>query len=471
MKTKSPLFLTHPWLLDEFDQEKHPGVDFRSIGRGSDKKYFWRCKEGHTWDAAASSRAAGQGCPYCSGRRRLVGATDFLSLYPKLASEIHPSLNLDLDPSQTSPKSSKRVTWQCTKNPEHIFVNSVHKRVIRNQGCPYCANKKVLLGDNDLSSVFPAFAEQWDWEKNVDCRPDTVTAFSQKLVWWICESGHSFSSRISYRTRGGAGCPYCSGRYPVIGVNDLTITHPHRLSLWDSDKNPLGPENFLAGSDKKVWWVCRYKHSFLSSIHSVAMVGTGCPYCSGNKILPGFNDLLSHPGLSEELDLERNERAEIKLDSIHSGSHKKVWWKCIKGHSWSASPDKRTRGRGCPRCSMGGFDSTKQGYVYFLSNPLLRAMKVGITNFDSARLDSFVALGWLILWKSDLLSGEECRQTELEFFRWVRIELGLPKFLTADDMGRVGGYSETFSGDLEQTLVIDRLIEIIESVPTDPKGK
>lgn len=34
-----------------------------------------------------------------------------------------------------------------------------------------------------------------------------------------------------------------------------------------------------------------------------------------------------------------------------SGSGKKVWWKCQKGHSWKASIVSRNRGNGCPICS------------------------------------------------------------------------------------------------------------------------
>ncbi len=438
-------------------------MDFTSIGRGSDKKFYWKCSQGHSWEAAASARAAGNGCPFCSGRKRLVGATDFQSLYPELAKEIHPSLNGDFNPAAISPKSSRRVTWVCSKNPEHIFVNSIHKRVMRNQGCPFCSNKKVRLGENDLSTNFPVLASQWDSTKN-NLGPENYSIGSQKTAWWICESGHSFSSRISFRTKRGGGCPFCSGRYPIIGENDLTITHPDRISMWDKARNKLGPENYLAGSDKKVWWICSREHSFSASIYSVAVKGTGCPYCSGNKILPGFNDLLSLPGLSEELDLDRNREMGIELQSLSSGSHSKVWWKCSNGHSWAASPDKRIQGRGCPRCSMGGFDSTKHGYVYFLSNPSLRAYKVGITNVDSPRLNSFAALGWSIIWKSELRPGQECRLIELEFFRWIRIELGLPKFLTLEDMGRVGGYSETFSGEIESGEVITRLKSISASI-------
>jgi len=32
-------------------------------------------------------------------------------------------------------------------------------------------------------------------------------------------------------------------------------------------------------------------------------------------------------------------------------SHKRVWWKCNKGHTWEASVANRSRGSGCPYCN------------------------------------------------------------------------------------------------------------------------
>ena len=35
---------------------------------------------------------------------------------------------------------------------------------------------------------------------------------------------------------------------------------------------------------------------------------------------------------------------------VSAGSHKKVWWKCNKGHSWEAIVKNRVNGSGCPYC-------------------------------------------------------------------------------------------------------------------------
>ena len=53
--------------------------------------------------------------------------------------------------------------------------------------------------------------------------------------------------------------------------------------------------------------------------------------------------------LIEQWSREKNE--SISPRNVTSGSNKKVWWKCEKGHQWEAVISSRTRGIGCPYCS------------------------------------------------------------------------------------------------------------------------
>lgn len=58
---------------------------------------------------------------------------------------------------------------------------------------------------------------------------------------------------------------------------------------------------------------------------------------------------ITHPGLVEEWDFERN--ASLTPNDVTAGSSKKVWWKChICGNSWSAKVFTRTQGHGCLYC-------------------------------------------------------------------------------------------------------------------------
>lgn len=462
MRPKHFLKDSNPDLALEFDQVANPATSFDSIGRGSDKKFYWKCSQGHSWSATASSRAAGRGCPFCAGKRKEAGKNSLAETHPELFRELHPTKNLGLNISTLAPSSHAVVFWSCPKKPNHVYDMSITKRTDRGQGCPFCANKRVLVGDNDLESRFGGLSAEWHFEKNKGLTPVEVLYGSQKVVWWRCQDGHEFQTRISHRTIRGIGCPNCSGRRPIVGDTDLVTTNPEVLEFWDEGLNGhLEPQSVSSGSDVQVWWRCEQGHSFKKSVYAFVRQGKGCSTCNGKTVLSGFNDVLSDPLLANEVDVPRNQSVGIALDEVHRGSHEKIWWKCSEGHSWSASPDKRGKGRGCPKCSAGGFDSTTDGYIYYLSHPELRAKKVGITNHSSSRLESFLQLGWVLLWKSELLPGSQCRMVELSFFRWLRKDMQMPPFLGSKEMGRVGGFSETFSGEVDDKVILSRLAELL----------
>ena len=125
-------------LLDQWDTERNVAATPRTVSYGSQRKMWWRCEKGHSWQAPVYSRSGGAGCPYCTGRR--VG-----------------------------------------------------------QG-------------NDLASLYPALAAQWDLRKNAPRKPSDVLAGSHSPAWWLCEKGHSWQASVNSRLS-GCGCPVCAGRF------------------------------------------------------------------------------------------------------------------------------------------------------------------------------------------------------------------------------------------------------------------
>ena len=79
------------------------------------------------------------------------------------------------------------------------------------------------------------------------------------------------------------------------------------LKEWDESRNfPLTPDTVSYGSKKKVWWTCENGHSWQTTVH-VRSEGSGCPYCTGRKVLPGFNDLETlYPDVAAQWDREKN---------------------------------------------------------------------------------------------------------------------------------------------------------------------
>ena len=77
--------------------------------------------------------------------------------------------------------------------------------------------------------------------------------------------------------------------------------------------------------------------------------GSGCPYCSCNLVLEGFNDLASEfPQIAAEWS-ERN--YPLRPTMVAAYSNRKVWWKCSKGHEWKAVVYSRMKGAECPVCA------------------------------------------------------------------------------------------------------------------------
>ena len=131
------------------------------------------------------------------------------------------------------------------------------------------------------------------------------------------------------------------------------------LVEWDKAENQgVDPAKTSPNSKEKVSWVCGRGHRFSASVASRAIGGTGCPYCSGKKVLAGFNDLpTTDPALAAEWDADKNGSGP---ETVNRGSHKRVWWKCALGHSYEAEVFARTAGNGCPYCSgrrvLAGFN-------------------------------------------------------------------------------------------------------------------
>ena len=195
-------------LIAEWDWDKNNDLDPRLITLGSGKKVWWRCNTcGNHWLATVSNRFGREsGCPYCAGKRPIIGMTDLESQFPYIAAQWDYSKNGELKPCDVTSKSSKRVWWICDNG--HSWISTVANRT-SNHGCPYCAGKLAIVGETDLESQFPHVAAQWDYDKNGELLPHQVSSKSNKSVWWICEHGHSWKSTVYHRTN-GHGCPTCA---------------------------------------------------------------------------------------------------------------------------------------------------------------------------------------------------------------------------------------------------------------------
>jgi hypothetical protein len=431
---------THPALALEAD-----GWDPSTVSAGSNKLYDWKCKDGHRWSAKLNNRSSknSAGCPVCSNNLIVAGVNDLATTHPEVAKKAD-----GWDPTTVSYGSGKRLKWKCEKG--HSWVVPPQSQA-RNNGCPYCSNKKVSVGFNDLSTTHPRIALQADgWN------PNEVMAGSDVKRNWKCDLGHSWSVSPEVRTLKNSGCPICTNRVVLIGFNDLETRFPEiaiQADGWD-------PKTVGAGSNKKRPWKCALGHSWtISPEQRTGKNKSGCPVCANKKLLVGFNDLATRfPLLALEAD-------GWDPTTIISG-HSKKKWKCANGHKWASDVLSRTqRNIGCPSCAKYGFDPNKDGYLYFLNHPNWEMLQIGITNTPDHRLNDHKILGWEILEIRGPIDGHLTQQWETAILRMLKAKGA--DMANAKIAGKYSGYSEAWSRSTFEVKSIKELMRLTEEFESE----
>lgn len=208
---ENDLQTTDPELAKQWHPTKNGSLKPSEVLRGSMRKVWWRCSQDHEWQASIGSRAAGRGCPVCTGKVIVPGENDLESYDPELARQWISERNGKLTPDRIAVYSNKRVWWRCSQG--HEWQTTVSARTGRRSGCPYCENRKVLAGFNDLKTIQPLVAAQWHPTRNAPLEPAMVLPGSAKRVWWRCTDGHEWKAIIYSRTGADkCGCPVCAGK-------------------------------------------------------------------------------------------------------------------------------------------------------------------------------------------------------------------------------------------------------------------
>lgn len=135
-----------------------------------------------------------------------------------------------------------------------------------------------------------------------------------------------------------------------VGINDLASMDPELATEWHPTKNDgLTPQDVTPYSNKKVWWLGKCGHEWQTDVYHRSY-GASCPYCTGQRVLTGFNDLATtNPSLATEWHPTKNDN--LTPQDVSISSNKKVWWLGKCGHEWQTVIKTRSRGAGCPFCT------------------------------------------------------------------------------------------------------------------------
>ena len=444
------LATTRPDLAAEAD------FDATTVTSGSHRKMPWRCARGHSWTASPDQRSDDSGCPICSGRRLQIGVNDLATTHPQMAAQAL------FDPTTVKAGSHSKLLWRCEHGHEWEAVVASRSA---GRGCPFCSGNRLLSGFNDLETLFPQVAAEALFDAS------QVNAYSKKKLPWRCSQGHGWEAQVSSRTSGGKGCPYCSSRLLAVGETDLASRFPEVAAeaLFD-------PTTVSAFSGARRRWRCSLGHEWTAPVSSRAS-GHGCPYCSGNQVLPGFNDLATtHPELAEEALFDAStvskgsgkklrwrcslgheweavvsnragndagcvyctgrkalpgfndlaslfpaiaQQALFDATQVTSGSGRRLPWRCSEGHEWKASPNARVNGSGCPSCAKFGFNPGQPAWLYLLHHEAWDMLQIGITNDIHRRLREHGKNGWVTLDARGPMDGVLVQQLERDALRFL----------------------------------------------------
>ncbi len=172
------------------------------------------------------------------------------------------------------------------------------------------------------------------------------------------------------------GCPYCAGKQVGLS-NCLATKNPELAKEWHPTKNgDLTPYDITCGQGIKAWWICEKGHEWEAVIFHRNT--SGCPICSNNQILIGFNDMWTiNPELAKKLaDPEGGYK-------YTQSSGQKVDWKCPRcGNIIKNKVINKIYKRGlfCSKCSDGiGYP---EKFIYNLIEQLKESFEYQKSNFN-----------------------------------------------------------------------------------------
>lgn len=202
-----------------WDYERNGTLTPSQVMPGNGKKVWWVCEKGHHFSKTISLQNKSPSCPICGNRQLLVGFNDLATTHPNLAKEWNYEKNHPLTPRDVMPSSSKKVWWSCSSCGNE-WQTQINLRILSGIGCPKCGyskkmqetrSKNIKENKQDLISLFPEIAKEWDYERNAGLDPSQLMPGSNKKVWWICPKGHHYQAWMGDRTgKRKTGCPYCA---------------------------------------------------------------------------------------------------------------------------------------------------------------------------------------------------------------------------------------------------------------------
>ena len=301
-----------------------------------------------------------------------------------------------------------------------------------------------------------------------------------------------------------------------IGINDLATTNPGLAAQahnWD-------PTTVTARSNRKCPWICDEGHVWEATVDHRSR-GSDCPYCLGQRVLVGINDLATtnsklaaqahgwDPTTVMAMSNQKrqwicdeghvwtatvdhrsagrgcpmcagrkvlagfNDLATLRPDlaaqahgwdptTVTAMSGKKRQWICDEGHVWTATVYNRSAGSGCPPCAVRFFKPDLDAHLYLLEHPERDLCQIGVSNRIKRRLATHARSGWEVIGVSTVMPGAVAYQYEQDGRRAVKSRGGCFTDLLGNE--KPSGYSEVWT---RASFCPNNIAELMQMVDED----
>ncbi len=325
----------HPELTSYWSNKNTQKIDEITLSEAKNKKYIWLCdccnlefneKLSIFLDKFSNinNRELKKICPYCN--KKIPKPEESLGYKkPFLKSEWLENINGDI--YNVFSNSNDIIEWICRKCHRN-YKAKISNRAEDDKCCPYCSNRKLIKGINDLATTHPHLIKEWSSlnDRQLSC----LTNKSSYKAWWNCSvCSNTYQQVVSHKFTSKISCPYCRKVKILKGFNDLATTHPWLIKEW-STSNDRDFSSLMCNSNYRAWWKCsECSREYQQTVKKKILMNISCClYCQKNKVLKGFNDLATtHEYLLNEWDYLNNILL-AKPTEIDEKSNKIVWWIC-----------------------------------------------------------------------------------------------------------------------------------------------
>ena len=352
-------------------------------------------------------------------------------------------LRYDLEIIGSYRSVSKKVSVLCLKckSESEVVIDSMRKR--KNSGCEKCARKKQ-------ASLSESKAIESMREKGLE----PIEPWEGYKTPWLCKCSVCNQevrvARESIRRRSleFKGCIDCAKK----AQSEKMVQANKEKVLQRFERKNLRLKSDYVNSRLSVEVEClTCGHEFMTEGLRIGTLKYGCGKCAGNYVDPkeaenfmklkGYKPVTPFPG------------SHKSWESIHvlCGNIVTPEYSSIKSGNG-----------GCKYCAEYGFQYSKPAYLYLITNEGLNAHKIGIANpakiKKSDRLHRYQHHGWSIIKVWNFPNGKLAEDIENTVLLHLRVNLGIPSYLSASEMGGQRGHTETVSADAISLLELERVV-------------